>query len=401
MLSRFVIVFTLIVVCFSACNFQKNSNIQTYIVTKKNFENAIAVSGVIESSRVVNVQSPALDADLTIIDIVPEGNYVRKGDTVCYLQCTEIENQYKEAVKNLDLAKSELEKIQASQKMAYDLLESQIKTIESQTSISELDTLSYRFYSPLKLKIAKLELQKAYCQKEKIVGKRNFLKKMREAEIQKQKLKIQKEEASVMNAKEQLLKLKLVSMADGYVEYANPLWSTGAKAKVGDKVWYLMPILKVSDMASIQVKMLVNESHFKRIEKDQKIDIAIDAYPAFKLTGKIINKSPNGKPVKEKSSVKMFEVTASIDSLPYKVQPGVSISCKVYLSSVKDVCPVPITSVFDSDSLKVVYVMTTKGSINRRKVKTGMSSDTEIIIENGIKPNEVILLSEPPDNLIR
>ena len=66
-----------------------------------------------------------------------------------------------------------------------------------------------------------------------------------------------------------------------------------------------------------------------------------EAYPMYKLTGKISTKSPTGKKVKENSSVKMFEVTASIDTMPYKVQPGLSISCRVYLSLVKDVCPVP------------------------------------------------------------
>jgi multidrug efflux pump subunit AcrA (membrane-fusion protein) len=401
MISRLALIASLVIICFTSCNFHQKSDFETYVVIKKSFENAITVSGTIESNKVVTVQCPGLQSDLTITGIIAEGEYVHKGDTVCYLQCTEIENDFREAVKNLDLAKSELEKLKATNEMAVELLESQIKNIQSQTSISELDTVSYQYYSPMKLKIARLELQKAYIQKEKIEKKRSFLERMAEADIHKQELKIQKEETNVQKAKETLLKLKLVSRADGYVQYVDYLWSTGAKPKLGDKVWWTMPILKIADMSSIHVKLLVNESHFRRIEKDQKVNIVLDAYPDYKLTGKITIKSPTGKAVKENSKVKTFEVLASIDSNTYKIQPGVSVSCNVCISSQKNVCLVPITSVFDYDSLKVVYVLANNGDIKRRKVKTGMSSDKEVIIENGIKPNEAILLSEPTDKQIQ
>lgn len=390
-----------VVLIFTSCNSKKTNNYQTYIVQNKIFENSIIVSGIIESNKVFSVQGPGLHADLTISDMVPEGSFVHKGDTVCYLQCNEIVNQYNEALNRLELAKSEYEKLHAIQNMDDELLNAQISNIKAQTSISELDTLSFKFYSPLKLRLAKLELQRAYNEKDKIEKKKSFGKRVKDANISSLQLRIKMQEASVQNAQSNILKLKLISQADGYIKYVDYLWSTGSKAKVGDMIWGRMPIMDVSDLSSLQVKLVVNESHFKRIEKDQKIDIHLDAYPDIKLTGKITFKSPAGKPIKEHSTLKVFEVTGSIDSLKYKIQPGVSATCKVNLAYVKNTILVPLTSVFDSDSLKVVYILAKNGNIKKMPVTTGMSSDKEIIIEKGLKRNEVILLTEPSDKFLQ
>ena len=177
------------------------------------------------------------------------------------------------------------------------------------------------------------------------------------------------------------------------------LWSTGNKIKEGDIIWGRMPIIKIPDMSKMQIKLTVNEAHFKRIDKNQNVEISIDAFPDIQLTGKIILKTPMGKPIKKKSKVKMFDVFASIDSSEFTIQPGLSITCDVILESIPDTIVVPLLAVFEKDSSKIVYI-SEGGKFKRQTVNLACNSENFAVISEGLNENEEIILSEPPEDLI-
>jgi hypothetical protein len=349
----------------------------------------------------INYNCPVRGYDITIGDLAPEGAIVHKSDTICRLVCSEIENKYLDAVKNFDLAKSEFEKTKAQQELESKILESQIKSIEASTSIAMLDSSRLEFYTPSKRKISELTLEKAQIERKKYKRKIDYMKRINAAVLSKLKLRIQQQENNVKRYSEQMAKLKIVADTTGIVQYANT-WSTGAKAKIGDVVWGASPILNVLDVTSLQVKLLVNESNFKQIQKDNRVDIVIDAGDSTVYKGKIISKSPGGKTYtnNKDSKIKYFEILSTIEPTPHNIQAGVSVTCKVYLNEFRDTIAIPIMSVFEHDSSKIVYVRD-KNKCRRRVVKTGPASEKEIIITHGLKPNDKIILTEPPESLLQ
>lgn len=389
----------LLVILYLSCSSENQfNNFITYKVNKTDFVNKLNVTGIIETIKTYTIACQGLWMDVTIRYLIPEGTYVNEGDTVCILEASELENNYKEAIKDLETAKSEYNKSIADLNLQYLLLTSQVKTIQSSNAISHLDSSKLAFTSHTHKKLIELQIKRAEIEMEKIQKKLNFLVIINKSELKKLEMKIKQAENNVARQKEQLDKLVLKSNTAGMVTYAI-LWTTGNKIREGNIVWGNMPIIMIPDMSEMQIKLAVNEAHFMRIEKDQNVDIYIDAFPDIKLTGKITMKTPGGKPIKEDSKVKVFDVFASIDSSDFTIQPGLSITCDVILESIPDTIVVPLLAVFEKDSLKVVYISEGE-KYKRQSVKLACNSDNYAVISEGLNKDEEIILIEPPEHLI-
>lgn len=374
-------------------------DINTFTVTKSLYENSINATGMLETSRSVSYTCPLNGYDIQIIYLTEEGRRVHKGDTLIKLECAILSTAYNEALVNLERAQSDYGKAQAQQEMESNLLQSQIKTNEASTRIAMLDSSKLAFLSEAEQKITGLKLQKILIERDKLKRRLDFMKQINKSALSALQSKIARQEWNLKNAEDKLKKLNVISDTSGIVQYEN-LMTTGKKIKSGDIIWGNMPILKLVDLSDFQVRLFVNESQYQSIQNGQRVEMELDAVKKKILNGKILQKKPSGKPVQENSNVKQFEVLASVESVPSFVQPGVSVNCKVFLMELKDTVAIPLMSVFDEDSLKVVYVRD-HDKFKKREITTGAISDKYVIVNKGLKPHEIISLIIPPDNLLK
>jgi multidrug efflux pump subunit AcrA (membrane-fusion protein) len=385
----------LLISCSQQNKFDK---IITARIEKKNFIDVVTVPGTLEAIHKRSYGVPGIWEDCTILYLIPEGTRVKAGDTLCILEAREIENRYLKAINELENARAEYNKSAADLNLQYLLLEAQVKTIDASTEITRLDSVQMKFTSPADREIIRLELEKAELERNITLRKLEFLKQINESELQKMKLKIVQQENKVNRIKSKLNKLTLTSDIEGIVVYQK-LWGSGKKVREGDMVWGIMPILEIPDLSGMQVKLEVGEAEYKRLAIDQAMEIIVDAFPDIKLSGKIKHKAPVGKPVKEKSEVKVFEVTASLDSSALSIQPGLGVTCDIIVKSVQDTIVVPMVSLYDEDSLKVVYVADHNIFV-RKTVNVTDHNNKEAIIIEGLKVGEVLALMKPPESLI-
>jgi HlyD family secretion protein len=383
----------------SSAHKKKADDIETVQITKVHYENSINVPGILETSRSVSYTCPISGFDIQITYLIKEGLYVKKGDTLIKLECSDLAAKYNDAVKKTELAQSEYEKNQAQQEMEISLLQSQIKTNEASTQIAMLDSTKLVFLSKSERKITELRLEKALIEKEKLRRQLEFQQIINKSALKSLQSKIQQQEQNMKQAGEKLDRLTIVADTTGIVQYED-LRTTGKKIKSGDIVWGNMPILKLVDISKFQVRLLVNETQYQSIQNGQKVEMGIDAIKKTTFTGKILQKKPSGQPLQPNSTVKQFEILASIDTILPLAQPGISVTCKVFLAELKDTVAIPIVSVFDDDSAKIVYVRK-ENKFEKRKVTTGATSDKYIVINKGLQPKEQISLSIPPDYLVK
>jgi RND family efflux transporter MFP subunit len=390
--------FLLIILIISCSQKDNLYELKTFKVVKSDFVNKVTVTGIIEATKTYSITSPRIWIEMKISYLVPEGTIVSKGDTVCILKADKLENDYEEAMKNLETKKSDYEKAVAEYNLQKLIMETQLKTNESSTKISYLDSSKLAFTSPVERKLIELELEKSAVEREKIINEMNYFEIINKAELKKVEMEIRQAENNVARQEGQLDKLVLTSGTAGLVTYARS-WITEVKVREGDTVWPRMPIIIIPDLSDMQTKLTVNEAHFKRIEKGQELNITIDAFAEINLTGKIKFKKPMGKPVRRDSQVKVFEIISTIDSSGFAIQPGLSITADVILESIPDTVIVPLSAVFEHDSLNVVYV-TDDDEITRRSVKVAGRSENYAVISEGLKPGAEIVLIEPPQYLI-
>ncbi len=369
----------------------------SYKVEKGEFEDAVNISGYVEPTNSFTIACPSY-VDGTIVSIIEDGSFVKQGDVVCVLEDKSVLENFNEISTQLQNAEMELEKLKADQAMQWAMMEAQVKTNFAETEIANLDSLQLKFNSPVQRKIRELELKKILIQKDKLQRKQRSLQIIQKSEIRRKEYEIKNLMSRLESVQKRIDEMTLTSPVDGMV-IKSTHYITEKKMLVGDPVWNNMPLLFIPVNKQMKVKINASEGNFKRINEKDSVEYLFDAMPDNWAKGLITKKSPVGRPIARDSKVKIFEIEASIDSYNSLPDPGFTCNCKVVLKRVKDTIVVPNIAVFESDSMKVVYVIH-PNHFEMRQVKTGLSSPEQIIITHGLHVGELIALSEPDKEFI-
>jgi len=367
-------------------------NIATYIVSHKDFINEIIIEGVVEPLLSTTLTSPQ-NCDGVVQFLVEDGAYVEKDDIVCIIEFQELQNQYDQIVISFETAHAGLNKIRADLNMQYALLDAQVKTNEADTKIAQIDSLQLIFISPNQKAIKELELERAGIEKARYEKKIEALKIIQQSEIRRHELEIQRLSVRMQTMKEQVDALTIRAPRSGMVMRANS-WLTGTKYQVGDPIWSNISVAIMPEFKQMKVIIMASETDYKNINNNDSVNYTFDAMPDNFGTGKILKKSPVGQPFKQGSSVRFFEIEASIDSVHVMPEPGFTANCRIILEESKNVLSAPQIAIFEEDSIKVVFVQQKKG-FEMRQVLTGLSSIRESVVTAGLSDGEVIALSKP------
>ena len=402
-------VFMLIPILLFSCSTKKNSSVITYQLSRSDYTDKIFVSGTVQAVVNYPVSPPSMEYEqLTVLRLAADGAFVKKGDTICVLNAPELVSSYKDSQSTLDSLKAGLKKTEADNQLNIALLEAQLATSEAQLKISSLDSLRIQFAPKMQQELLKLEMKKALIEKEKTEKKLAATKMIGETEIRQINARIIQQKAMVTLLTDQVNSMTIIAQRDGIVmRTESPVFSImgggkiGGPIKEGSVLFLDNPVLQFPDLSKMQISAEVAEADFKKLEKGQQVRITVDAAEKLITTGKVNRKNLIGRNAQRysDSKVKFYEVIIDVDSCHSKMKPGLSASCEITLTEEKDTLFVPTLAIFERDSSKVVYVMKKQNFIPVR-VQTGLSGSSYTIITGGLKGDEIIALSEPPDRLI-
>ena len=388
------ILLLLIVSCSS-----ENKNISTYTVVRKNFESTVIIDGYAEPVQSVTVTCPNRGGGGTVAFLVEDGTWVNEGDIICTIENTSMETRYDQMLTALENAQAGIAKTKANLSLQYTLLEADAKNNEAETQIALLDSARLQYYSPNQRLVRELELQIVGITRHKIEMKLASLANIQKSEVRRLELEINRMTNNVESMKKDLDDLVLKSPKKGLaIRGTNPM--TDKKMAVGDVVWNGMPIVSIPEMDKMKMKIFASERDYRYINVNDSVNYMFDALEDNVAWGKILNKMPVGKEVKEGSKVKYFEIDASVDSTLVMPDPGFTATCHITLKQVIDTITIPQIAIFEQDSMKVVYVENNKG-FEMRQVLLGESSPKDAVITNGLYLDEIIALSLPKESQIR
>jgi multidrug efflux pump subunit AcrA (membrane-fusion protein) len=388
----------ILLLILSGCVARDHDKIPTFKVEKTDFNDILTIEGTVEAVRSTNLFCPRNTQGI-VVYLIEDGIFVHEGDIVCVIEDSNLENEYESALINYENAVATLNKTRAELALKFDLLEAEVRSNDATTEIANLDSLQLKYASENMRRIRELELQKAALEKHKLTKKLASLKVIQQSEIRKQEMSIQRYTNTINSLKQRMDMLTIKASGSGIATRAIH-WITGKKNIEGDPVWDGLPIIVIPDMQEMKVIMNASEADFKRINLQNSVSYSFDAMPDNQAWGKILKKAPVGKPIKENSKVKYFEIEASVDSAMQLLAPGLSTSCQVAVTQVPDTISIPLIAVFDQDSMKVVYVRR-NNTYEMRQVLTGISSLKSTVVIAGLNYNEEIALLAPDNTLIK
>lgn len=380
----------------SACSFDKRQLLPLYEVIRQPFEDVLTIEGYAESVRSEHIDCPP-DVDGTIVSIVETGTMVNEGDVICVIEDVNIANNYERWKLNLESMQAELEKLIASQELEFALLEAQVRNNDVETLLAESDSLQMLYLNPSERRIKELQAERARIERAQLLKKLEATKGLQKTDVMKIERQIAKIERRLEGEREKMESLTLRAPKDGIVVRGRRWPWSEETWNIGDNVWNGRTVAVFPDFGNVKVLIYAQETEYKRIHEGDSVMYTFDAMPDNIGWGRITKLSPVGQTRTEGSAVKTFEIEATLDSLLSPVDPGLSVQCRVFLRYVPDTIVVPTISIFDRDSMKVVYVEHA-GRYEERLVTLGEGSPRSTIISKGLKPGERIALVKPKND---
>ncbi len=371
-----------------------------YTVSQADFEEVIAVEGTVESVEMTSMAIPTRIWG-TISFIVEDGIQVKKDDVVCIVKNHDLETELDDIKIRLENSRTEYEQLKAEQKMQYALLEAQVENNRADTKIASLDSLQLAYLSPSQRHIQEMELAKAKIESEKLAKKFDALKIIQRSDARKADMTIKRYETRLKATEDVLGQLTIKAPRDGLIIINKDDASDMDKPlTAGSLAWNGMPVAIMPDMGRMKVKMRVSETDYKAINAGDSVHYAFDAMPDNSGWGRITQKAPVGQPYKSGSKVKTFEIEASMEHVASIPEPGLSVECRIVVKRLPHAVTIPQITVFEQDSMKVVYLPVRRG-YEMREIAAGISSPSQTTVAAGLAAGETILFSQPRPSQVK
>lgn len=383
-------------VLFMSCSSGSGDALPTYPITRTAYQEVLIMEGHTESVNSVNIHCPP-NVGGTITYLIESGTEVKEGDVVCTIEDVNLSENYERLTLDLESAYAEVDKLKASQRLEYALLEAQVKNNEAETILASSDSLQMLYMSPTERRTKALQLERAGIERARLLKKLEATKGIQEIDVVRVEKRIERLKRRLEGERKNLESLTLHAPQGGLAVRARRWPWSDERWKEGDHVDNGRILVTLPDFDQLKVLFYAPETEYKRLQLGDSVMYTFDAMPGNRAWGRITKMASVGQTRIEGSQVKTFEIEASVDSVLNPVEPRLSAQCNIYLKHIPDTIVVPTVSIFDKDSLKVVYVKQGR-KYEEREVTLGTGSTKMTIITKGLHEGERIALIKPKKN---
>lgn len=389
----------LIVILFFAFR-KKTTQKELYTTVKKGpFEVIVTTTGELQAKNETEIALPSELRSLgvyqiKITDLIPEGSIVKEGDFVAELDKSEIMTKMNESMLNVQKWQSELKQAMLDTTLTLRTARDEMLNQKYMVEQKKLEKEQSKFEAPAILRNAEIEYEKSQRNYEQQLE--NYKTKVMQA-----KTKVAIIQADLSKAQNTLDgfvnimgKLSIMAPQSGMLIYAKD-WD-GKKRVVGTAINPWDPtVATLPDLSIMEVVTYVSEVDIQKVKTNFEVEIGLDSDPNKKLKGKINSVASIGEQ-KPNSDAKVFEVIIDVLTKDTTLKPSMTTSCKIFCANFKDILYTPIEAVQRDGNIFYVYVKE-GAKIYKQEVRTGLSNETDIIINEGVKENMTLLLSTPRD----
>ena len=415
------------------------------LVSRTDLSTVLTAAGRVESSSKTTIScelerleiqtgghSISSNGSATILEIIPEGTQVEKGDILCRLDSSDYEElvrqqqikteqsraAWQQAKLNFEVAGLAVEEYRDGlYKQTVQSMEGQIALAESdlERSVERLrwtEKMLDKKYAPASqrsaaernLAQAKLDLMTSRFDllNFREYGSPKTLKEL-SSEVEKRRAEELANNRRVVRLEERLAHYrKMVDFCtiraphDGFVIYANDPYRRNAVAlDAGVQVRQRQELFYLPDLHKIEVITYLHESVARRVIEGLPARAKIEGLPGRTLGGRVVSIGP--LPVESPSwtideNVKYFVAVVKLDAVPDGILPGMTAEVEIDVDRGLDVLAVSPQAVAVEQGHDVCYVAGADG-LERRQVTLGRSSRDLLEVTGGLKEGESVVMN--------
>ncbi|MEO8054419.1 MAG: efflux RND transporter periplasmic adaptor subunit [Acidobacteriota bacterium] len=398
-----VVAILAVVIWASIARKDKNTvRVTTAKVGKVPLVSTVSCNGRVRAKTKVDISSQVMGQIVTLA--VVEGDHVKKGDLLLQIDKAQFDANAQATQAGLDALFAQREADRFAREQAE----------------RDLDRTKKNFKASIE---SEQNLQKAQLALDSAKANENADER-----------RIEQARANLMGNKDSLRKTTLTSPIDGVVT-AKPV-EQGENAIVGTMNNPGTVLLTVSDMSIVEGEMEVDETDVPHVKLGQKATLTFDAYPDKKFEGKVTE--IGGSPITKSalgtdSSAVNFKVKVQVTNPPGNIRPGFSVSGKIETDRREAALAIPIPALVVADPASLerpkpgkkdaktaagaaasttaaapaawatagsaekkkdvegVFVVTKAGTVEFRKIKTGINADLQTEVVEGLADGDEIV----------
>jgi HlyD family secretion protein len=397
-----VVAILAVVIWASVARKDKNTvRVTTAKVGKVPLVSTVSCNGRVRAKTKVDISSQVMGQIVTLA--VVEGDHVKKGDLLLQIDKAQYDANAQATQAGLDALFAQREADRFAREQAE----------------RDLDRTKKNFKASIE---SEQNLQKAQLALDSAKANENADER-----------RIEQARANLMGNRDSLRKTTLVSPIDGVVT-AKPV-EQGENAIVGTMNNPGTVLLTVSDMSVVEGEMEVDETDVPHVKLGQKATLTFDAYPDKKFDGKVTE--IGGSPITKSalgtdSSAVNFKVKVQVTNPPGNIRPGFSVSGKIETDRREAALAIPIPALVVADPASLerakpgkkddkakpaagtavaapatapatagpaekkkdvegVFVVTKAGTVEFRKIKTGINADLQTEVVEGLAEGDEIV----------
>lgn len=393
-------------------------------VTRGPFDHIVLEQGEIESSSNNEVKCEVKGnggSGTPILNVIPEGTFVKKGDLLCELDASALETEAKNqrivvstaeatvisseaAVSKAEISRQEY--LEGTYLTERSLILSEIAVAQQELRKAELSLQSAERLAakgtlkPLQIEAEQFSVQNARSSLESAQGRLRVLDELTKAKMLVQldsdiataKAKLDSDQNTLAEEKSKLAEIEAQILAcqvrapmDGQVVYANKQGNRGGADFVvepGSVVREQQTIFLLPDPTRMQVRAKVNESRITLIREGMRVKIRVGAVDG-ELSGAVVKVNKYAEPGNWwGSNVKEYAVIVQISDPPETIRTGMTAEVRIFVEQLQEATQIPILAVYESK--RHYFVLIQKGEkYETKEIKVQAANEKYVTISEG------------------
>ncbi|MEE8575352.1 MAG: efflux RND transporter periplasmic adaptor subunit [Thermodesulfobacteriota bacterium] len=358
--------------------------------------------GRVDARKVVTIMSRSATS-ATVIELIPDGATVRKGEVLVRFDSSSFEREIIKFERDFSLAASELSGIKNA-KLPLELRDQKMELMKTRASLiaeeqyldatielAEEGLISAEEIRQQRMKVEEIKAELQTKEQETRLTK-EFL---HPSELKRMETKLASAAQELKIAKEQLKSSVILAPSDGVVAYRPlHLGTEFRRVRIGDSIYPNQPFMVLPNLNDLVVHCNVPEGEFSKVKEGRDVYIQPLAYPDMQIRGVVETiGSVAEKPPGAAGWQKFFHVVIGLKltEIDPRLKPGMTVTTHILSYQNSGALLIPRAAVrWENDRPFGTIVTGTREE--SRPLKLGMASTEHYEVLGGLKAGDKVYI---------
>lgn len=366
------------------------------VVRREPLQVWVTYDGYIESRNVRNIM-PKIGGSATVIELAPEGAFVREGDVLVRFDSSQFDRDLVRLERDYLTARSDLAGL-TNAKLPLELQDLEMRLLKAQADHAaeakflddSQELLREGLVAEAEIQQQRQKVESLKAQADNLAGQLELTRRfLHPAAVERAETAVRSAEQELLAARRQVENCTILAPSEGVVVY-KPL-SVGGEyrtARVGDSLFKNQPFMALPDMSNLVVHLDVPESELSRVRIGVPVVLQPRAFPDQRFTGTVESVGSMAQSrVDRPNWQRYFHVIVALRDGGDALRSGMSVLCRLLVTDEPDALVVPRVAVRWDDPSPYCLVRE-RGGARKAPVELGPADESRFIVRSGLKEGD-------------